>query len=294
MTRSRTASLSLGLPIIILGSASLPSVAQAWQTKQTGNGDPVRWFDGHITVVVGAPEEPVSGGAASAIAAIHHGFNSWLGVVPGEIEIEFIDEVIEHDGHEGPRNRDLAIARDGQNVVKWIHHDWETVVTDPGNAKALAVAIPHIDSATGEILEVDIAINADRYRFTASPMIAAGCREHYDVQNVIAHEAGHFFGMAHNELDTEATMYDRQKPCENMKRDLADDDVSGFLFLYIETPIPDTDVAVLGCSVGAPAAAPHLVWLLAVAGLALVPRRKRLPSLDTPCPSRFGCSPVPY
>jgi len=52
-----------------------------------------------------------------------------------------------------------------------------------------------------------------------------------DVGNVVTHEAGHFFGMAHSQ-DENATMFASAKVGEIMKRDLAPDDEEGLCTAY--------------------------------------------------------------
>ena len=52
-----------------------------------------------------------------------------------------------------------------------------------------------------------------------------------DLENVFAHELGHYLGLAHS-TEAEATMFASAVAGETLKRDLAADDVEGLCAAY--------------------------------------------------------------
>ncbi len=127
-------------------------------------------------------------------------------------------------------------------------------ITFKGHETDLAITIGFSNPSTGEISEADIVINQKHLfkTITASEVLAAGtdntpvdeqesctgsldaeaCDEHYDLQNVLAHEVGHFFGLGENYIDTRATMFSCTSACETHKRDLDTVDAGQIFDLY--------------------------------------------------------------
>jgi len=102
-------------------------------------------------------------------------------------------------------------------------------------------------------------------------------RDVYDLENVLAHEAGHFFALGEDMTDTSATMYACTNRCEIHKRVLTDADEAALAVLYAEEPGEAGD-PVAGCGGarlalrGTPAGAGVVVVLTA---LLLTTRRRR-------------------
>jgi hypothetical protein len=161
-------------------------------------------------------------------------------------------------------------------------------------ADAFGLTLVWHNPDTGEIYDADMQINE-----TIGPL--AICQHvcpigAVDLQNVMTHEAGHFFGLGHTQVPG-ATMSARATVGETSKRSLEDDDRAGLCAIYGDFSqaecsnsdfIPDhgfspkceddsgtsgsTGKTTLGCSVLRPQAA-HGAWLLACA--ALWPLRQR-------------------
>jgi hypothetical protein len=155
----------------------------------------------------------------------------------------------------------------------------------PADAFGLTLVWHNPDS--GEIYDADMQINE-----TIGPL--AIC-EHacpigaVDLQNVMTHEAGHFFGLGHSQVPG-ATMSARATVGETSKRSLEDDDRAGLCAIYgdfgpadcspsdfvpdhgfsakceDDTGVSQKQSTTLGCNVTRPHAA-HGAWLLACAGL---------------------------
>lgn len=150
---------------------------------------------------------------------------------------------------------------------------------------ALAYTLVTSETSTGRILDADTAFDAFDFQFKDlavsscdGTVDSAHCA---DVQNTMAHEAGHFLGLAHSDVDT-ATMYFRvTQDNETSKRDLDPDDVQGLCAIYPTgqppvacVPLPPVQVTGRGCSCGEGDA---LAWpaLLAMLGWASRRRRRR-------------------
>jgi Matrixin len=121
----------------------------------------------------------------------------------------------------GP-NENLIVFRD----AKWPYPETNQV----------ALTTVSYRKDTGEILDADMEINTTlAISSTATPP-----RDGFDFQSVIAHEAGHFLGLAHSEV-AGTTMFARYVPGTTGMRSLEADDVSGICTTY-----PDGDLRVTG------------------------------------------------
>jgi hypothetical protein len=172
----------------------------------------------------------------------------------------------------------------------------------------LAVTIAFSDPVSGEIVEADVVINS-KHQFAAlaedteqakesnlqtqSQTVAgrcvtnsdgARCDRKYDIQNVMTHEAGHFFGLAEDVEETGATMYECISACETHKRKLNSDDAAALTELYAEGFAPEGQAEAAGCSGAhvAPSTRSGMAGLaactLALLGLVCVRRRRSHPA----------------
>jgi MYXO-CTERM domain-containing protein len=155
------------------------------------------------------------------------------------------------------------------------------------------------DPTTGEILDADMQLNETLGAFSICDQVCqAGA---VDIQNVMTHEAGHFFGLGHSDV-VGATMSARATVGETSKRSLADDDRAGLCAIYGNNaaasctssdfvpdngfsptcaPTQSSSKSGIGCSVTASrggAAPSHIaaLWMLCLAGLGLRNRRRSL------------------
>lgn len=178
------------------------------------------------------------------------------------------------------------------NVNEIVFHDDVWPYNDGINTIALTTLTFNAD--TGQILDADIELNSASGMITTSAPTATT----FDLQSVLTHETGHFFGLAHSG-HTEATMYSMYKPASTSMRVLATDDVSGICAIYGTNERPTAMGAVSsecnspprgtydgmcpgtksgGCS--ASSSSEREPWILAVAtALLLSARRIRWPFL---------------
>jgi hypothetical protein len=115
-----------------------------------------------------------------------------------------------------------------------------------------------------------------------TPPAAPSCTNKYDLESVVAHEAGHFWGLGEDMTDTTATMYFSTAPCTVGKRLLKADDAHVVSTLYAEPPTGSSSeplaAGVKHCSVrtlggNAPSCAGSLA--AALFGLAALRRQRR-------------------
>ncbi|MFO0683127.1 MAG: matrixin family metalloprotease [Sandaracinus sp.] len=149
-------------------------------------------------------------------------------------------------GHNGRGNNvsSVMFVQDGNDWART--RGWSPI--------AFAVTLAwHLES-TGEIVDVDMEINESRGVWTicdpsgcvdgGSTCPVSGCGRDggpVDLQNVVTHELGHYFGIGHTTADhPDATMYASAQFGELTMRDLSTDDVSAICDTYPEGSLPET------------------------------------------------------
>ncbi|GAB5549694.1 MAG: hypothetical protein SangKO_094540 [Sandaracinaceae bacterium] len=122
---------------------------------------------------------------------------------------------------------DFDRDRPDMNVILFAE-DWSDRRLDP---RAFALTTTWFDVPTGEILGADIELNDERRTWAVCP--EDGCRDgRIDLENVVVHELGHFFGLAHSPDDALATMWACAEAGETFKRTLEADDREGWCAIY--------------------------------------------------------------
>jgi MYXO-CTERM domain-containing protein len=256
------------------------------------NGHAERWQTSHLKVTIDDSVDSLGPGARDAI---ENAFGAWLGTGADLPSLTF-------DTSHGARPSETP---DGRNTVM------VAPIDIPGHENDLAITIGFSDADTGALVEADVVINS-RHRFgvlgttqTASTSqvssrdaqgenlvggdgggscttynaSALGCGDRYDLQNVVTHEAGHFFGMADDLSDDHATMYKCTSVCETHKRDVDSADVQAMTKLYAGGFADDGPAA--GCSSRvspgrtSPSERSALAVMLALGVVGLVRRRRR-------------------
>jgi hypothetical protein len=106
---------------------------------------------------------------------------------------------------------------------------------DPNSTLALTTVTYGVESGT--IYDADTEVNTAQHSITAEEPPPAG---KYDLQAILTHEAGHFFGMAHATTTTPIMYADYQPGAVT----LTDDDVAGICAIY-----PHAEPKSGGCTV---------------------------------------------
>lgn len=209
-------------PIVLVNGAP--------QIKQTQAGDVQRWGSASVTVKIDASIDALGPGAR---AAVQTAFGAWVGTgakLPG----------LTFDTASGLEPK---LEPDGVSAVIFAPIDI------PGHKKDLAITISFADPNTGRIVESDVIINSKKpfaLLDTVPPAApgatedddgeesgeAQGCQGWYDLQNVVTHEAGHFFGLDEDIEDQTTSMFYKTGKCELKKRDLATPDMTVMSGLY--------------------------------------------------------------
>jgi MYXO-CTERM domain-containing protein len=146
-----------------------------------------------------------------------------------------------------PQTHDVIVFDD----VVWPHDD-------PANTLALTTVTFGVDD--GAIFEAYTEVNATPgHPLTTEEPPPVGS-DAYDLQAILTHEAGHFFGLAHA-AETTSIMYAYYKPG---KVALTADDIAGFCAIYPQ-PAKSSGGCTEASSTGSTGS-----WGLLVAGMALV------------------------
>tara|TARA_Y100001954_G_scaffold221799_1_gene258367 strand:- start:426 stop:2327 length:1902 start_codon:yes stop_codon:yes gene_type:complete len=214
--------------------------AQAFKCTETRVGGPsLYWADRTVTLV--PAQSPGQDLTAEALTeAVTWGASQWTsadfryGVECSDFTFEVAspptaDLRAGYDWHDSDKNQNLIVYRRGAD------HDEQGTWFFARSAIAMTT-VTYVQH-TGEILDADIEINDQDFRFTdCHPDEDPACDPQYDLKNTITHELGHVLGLAHPALTSaavrEATMYAAAPVGDVEKRDLAQDDLDGLCTLY--------------------------------------------------------------
>lgn len=221
--------------LAVLGALA-PDSARAFcqtttKTKLTGSdciteGVPLRWERQCITFTVESGDPAVRD-------AVDRSFATWTEVDCGGQPIGLALRQTEETARctLAEYNSDAP----NMNAILFVQ-DWENHAELP--ADAFAVTLVWNLKDTGEIVDADMLLNPTLGNLTICGDDCADEQNDIDIQNVVTHEAGHFLGLAHTDVDG-ATMSPTAPVGQVEKRDLADDDVQGLCAIYGELPVVD-------------------------------------------------------
>ncbi|MDX2052011.1 MAG: matrixin family metalloprotease [Polyangiaceae bacterium] len=269
--------------------------------KMSDSGKPQHWVNRNVVVTI---DDSVDRLGPWARGAIQDAFGTWLASGVPVPDLTF----------SASKRQKLELKQDGVNSVVYKEIDI------PGHTNDLAVTIAYSDPQTGEIVESDIIINK-RHPFASldelaqkgeepsdavvttvqgstapgstmlqrqascSGAVRGGCGGKFDLQSVLTHEVGHFYGLSEDFEDPYTTMFECTSACETHKRVLAADDISAMSEIYtLEGSASEEDATTnagvaQGCSATpqhAPARPWRAPWQLALGSgvLGLIVRRR--------------------
>jgi hypothetical protein len=158
-----------------------------------------------------------SGPDGRARPALEHivkkSFNVWTEPECSGLKLIYGGMVDPEDQHDGER----------RNLVTFKQQGWSQT-----SAMTFATTVVNYNPRTGAIREADIKVNDEFYKYTTQPSPGPG---EADLRNTLAHEVGHFLGMAHSDV-ADATMFGSASLGETNKRTLHRDDIAGLCSQY--------------------------------------------------------------
>lgn len=233
--------------VVFLAPFSPVVNGEAWAYKLRTNtsGTVLVWSSQVIKLEINTSNVPQVGGAADAVRA---GVLTWTSNgVPHKVNFK--------------ETQQSSVSSDKRNVVQWVGSEWTY------GKEVVGMTITMYKQSSGFVTETDIVLNARDHTWAVDPPQGSG---HYDIQNVVTHEAGHLFGMGHSAVQ-DSTMFATTPVEETAKRSLDADDRAGIAALIQEinsrkptktdapepvvtaiekqtSPLPDRNT--IGCSVG--------------------------------------------
>lgn len=166
------------------------------------------------------------GVCTSPSTAIQRSINAWTGVSGINLNVNNVST----------RTITSTPHYDGKNQIKFYSTQWETLPFAPPSS-ALAVTITTYGE-NGNIEDADIFMNGKYFNWAVVDSTQESSDR--DIQNVITHELGHFFGLDHSsenasEPDTDryaATMFFASFPGETSRQSLEAGDMYGIQHIY--------------------------------------------------------------
>lgn len=120
--------------------------------------------------------------------------------------------------------------------------DWQERYSHDNVTLAITTVWHNVE--TGEILDADMEINEGNGPYAICPAQAGCVNGDVDLQNVVTHEMGHYFGLAHPSASQQgeelSTMSSVSNTGETLKRTLEEDDINGICAIYPPGLLPET------------------------------------------------------
>ncbi len=184
-------------------------------------GIPLYWPNGCVAYSVnkdGSPLRDVSYEAAQKLT--DQAMSRWLNADCGDGRAPSLEALAtSKTSCEG-----AGFSQNGGNVNLILFRDDDWPYSNDG--AVLAFTTLNYDIRNGRILDADIEVNSE-----FSELTTADDEIIDDLDSILTHESGHFFGLSHV-LDEEATMYASYQPGESLKRTLNADDAAGICAIY--------------------------------------------------------------
>ncbi len=215
---------------------SYPSFVEGFLIITNGDGEEVGFLTKNFPVqyyIDPAGSDDINDG--SEFNAIEASFQAWEDVSTSTLEFQRIFSGIPHTDQV-----------DGKNLIIWTESKagMDTgVIASTQTVFCLGKGPVGINNLTcereGQILDADIVLNGGNFHFFTDTAGQNACdppdvNNYMDIQNVITHEIGHFFGLGHPPESTKSgtTMYFNASCGETRKRNLMSDDEQGITHLY--------------------------------------------------------------
>lgn len=228
--------------VVVVALLFTPLRAVAWEQATTNDGIPMRWSTSCVSWTLAAQdidnssfEDPLQETIAQEELrrAVRASFDTWEQVDCSPFSFVETDPThcLDVGLHQSAGNANRIFLR----TSDWIEPDAPWREEDQ-----IALTSVFYDLDTGEILDVDIEVNAEHFEITTLDEAPRT-----DLQNALTHELGHFIGLSHSEV-FQSTMYPNAADTETSKRSLEQDDINGLCALYPYDDTPSTCLEPIG------------------------------------------------
>jgi hypothetical protein len=155
----------------------------------------------------------------------HQSFDAWSSVDCGKGRLPFF---VEQASGTTPTHAVEHVDQGEESVIVALGgSDWTALHLD---AHVIAATFVWSDTRTSEIVDVDMAFNADLRNFAdCASTCSAG---QIDLRNTVTHEAGHVLGLGHSTV-AGSTMQPYTRLEDTDKRTLEADDIAGYCSLEL-------------------------------------------------------------
>lgn len=251
---------------VTVGVLKLPEEAEpttvsgAPRLKLTDSGEFVRWRTAATTLTIDPSFEQLGPGARDVVALAYSTWSSERAHLPAlTIDMASSPRRAERDGVNLVTYAPIDIAGHTQSLgvtVAYLSADGTILEVDTiiNSRKPFEVLADHVEQSPhhdhdhwrGDHWRGDHERDDDDdlgghdhdhdHEGTPSGGAPGKCVQSYDLQSVLAHEAGHFLGLGEDQENREATMYFKTSRCDTRQRDLTDDDVAAVETTYAEPP----------------------------------------------------------
>lgn len=224
--KTHIGAIALGAVAALAPATGLAFSAQGYVWKKTNN---VVSFELH-------PDGSDDVTDGSDLARIRVAFNTWEEVACSFLKFQEVDW-----------NAPRTVNNDNHNRIIWVEDEAEW----PGQPGTLALTYTfYTQDGTREIVDADIIVNGVNWTWTTvDAEVGQGTPAKVDIETVMFHEIGHFFGLDHSTDEAAAMFPDNNKL---MQRAPATDDIRGICSLYPNgQPVPGEE-GMNGAPVGSP------------------------------------------
>ncbi|MEM6961987.1 MAG: matrixin family metalloprotease [Myxococcota bacterium] len=205
--------------------AFVPTVA-AFTQSESEEGAGLEWFQPCVTYSIDF-RGSVDLSMETVQLIVEDSFRAWTEVTCDGVSVGITAE--ESSDNATCQKAEFNSSDGNVNTIAFIDN-WSELGYDPA---AFALTTVFHNRRSGEILDVDLQVNENLGPYAICPA-PGGCSQEsdsVDLQNVMTHEVGHFFGLGHSNVIS-ASMYFASRRGEIGKRFLRADDIAGLCFIY--------------------------------------------------------------
>ena len=188
--------------------------------NQCPGGTPIAWPTSCLTFSMHyAASKKVD--LATATSVMEKAFAAWTQAsCPGSDSPPSIT-IDHHFGEAACELHEYNLTDGNANIILFRDDVW------PYEAASNVLGLTTVTFKGSVVLDVDMEINTTQRISVGDPVPAMN----YDLQSIVTHEAGHFFGMGHSN-DPAATMRAQYSSGMDSFRSLAPDDIAGICSIY--------------------------------------------------------------